>query len=52
MIGSLILKKSWFKPWKTMGHSLFYICWLPLRWLQFGQVAYGVASMDIRLWIF
>lgn len=30
MIGSLILKKSWFKPWKTIGHSLFYICWLPI----------------------
>ena len=30
VIGTLILKKSWFKPWKTFGHSLFYICWLPI----------------------
>jgi len=28
--GTLILKKSWFKPWKTLGHSLFFICWLPI----------------------
>jgi len=30
VIGTLILKKSWFKPWKTLGHSLFFICWLPI----------------------
>lgn len=30
MFGTLILKKSWFKPWKTLGHSLFFICWLPI----------------------
>lgn len=30
VFGSLILKKSWFKPWKTIGHSLFFICWLPI----------------------
>ncbi|WP_417431826.1 DNA translocase FtsK 4TM domain-containing protein [Halpernia sp.] len=28
--GFLILKKHYFKPWKTFGHSLFFICWLPI----------------------
>ena len=30
VFGTLILKKNWFKPWKTLGHSLFFICWLPI----------------------
>ena len=30
VFGSLILKKNYFKPWKTLGHSLFFICWLPI----------------------
>ncbi len=30
MIGTLVLKKKYFKPWKTIGHSLFFICWLPI----------------------
>lgn len=30
VFGTLILKKKWFKPWKTLGHSLFFICWLPI----------------------
>lgn len=30
VVGTLILKKSYFKPWKTIGHSLFFICWLPI----------------------
>ncbi|QDP84098.1 DNA translocase FtsK [Chryseobacterium sp. SNU WT5] len=28
--GLMILKKNYFKPWKTIGHSLFFICWLPI----------------------
>jgi S-DNA-T family DNA segregation ATPase FtsK/SpoIIIE len=28
--GLLIMKKNYFKPWKTFGHSLFFICWLPI----------------------
>lgn len=28
--GMIILKKNYFKPWKTIGHSLFFICWLPI----------------------
>lgn len=28
--GLMILKKNYFKPWKTIGHSLFYLCWLPI----------------------
>ena len=30
VFGLLILKKTYFKPWKTIGHSLFFICWLPI----------------------
>ena len=30
VFGTLILKKTYFKPWKTLGHSLFFICWLPI----------------------
>lgn len=30
VVGTLILKKKIFKPWKTFGHSLFFICWLPI----------------------
>lgn len=30
VIGLMILKKNYFKPWKTIGHSLFFICWLPI----------------------
>ncbi len=30
VLGLMILKKHYFKPWKTIGHSLFFICWLPI----------------------
>ncbi len=30
VLGLLILKKNYFKPWKTFGHTLFFICWLPI----------------------
>lgn len=30
VVGMLIFKKNYFKPWKTIGHSLFFICWLPI----------------------
>lgn len=30
VVGLFILKKNYFKPWKTVGHSLFFICWLPI----------------------
>ncbi len=30
VLGMLILKKRIVKPWKTVGHSLFFICWLPI----------------------
>ncbi|MCP1250774.1 MULTISPECIES: FtsK/SpoIIIE family DNA translocase [Elizabethkingia] len=30
VFGTLILKKNYFKPWKTISHSLFFICWLPI----------------------
>ncbi|MCS3529115.1 DNA translocase FtsK [Chryseobacterium sp. JUb7] len=30
VFGTVILKKRTFKPWMTVGHSLFFICWLPI----------------------
>ncbi|AZI67959.1 DNA translocase FtsK [Kaistella daneshvariae] len=36
--GLIILKKNYFKPWKTIGHSLFFICWLPIF---FGAITKG-----------
>lgn len=38
VFGTLILKKRMFKPWKTVGHSLFFICWLPVL---FGAITKG-----------
>ena len=30
VLGFQILKKPYFKLWKTLSHSLFFICWLPI----------------------
>lgn len=30
VLGFQILKKPYFKIWKTLSHSLFFICWLPI----------------------
>ena len=30
VLGFQILKKNYFKLWKTISHSLFFICWLPI----------------------
>lgn len=38
VFGTMILKKKIFKPWKTVGHSLFFICWLPVL---FGAITKG-----------
>jgi len=38
VFGTLIFKKSYFKPWKTISHSLFFICWTPIF---FGAVTGG-----------
>ena len=43
VVGMLILKKRYFKPWKTIGHSLFFICWLPIF---FGAVTQGVGTLS------
>lgn len=43
VVGMLILKKKYFKPWKTIGHSLFFICWLPIF---FGAVTQGVGTLS------
>lgn len=38
VFGTLIFKKNYFKPWKTISHSLFFICWIPIF---FGAVTNG-----------
>ncbi|MBV6878659.1 DNA translocase FtsK 4TM domain-containing protein [Epilithonimonas ginsengisoli] len=38
VFGTLIFKKNYFKPWKTISHSLFFICWTPIF---FGAVTGG-----------
>lgn len=38
VFGTLILKKSYFKPWKTISHSVFFICWIPIF---FGAITGG-----------
>lgn len=38
VFGTLIFKKNYFKPWKTISHSLFFICWTPIF---FGVVTNG-----------
>jgi S-DNA-T family DNA segregation ATPase FtsK/SpoIIIE len=43
VFGTLILKKKMFKPWKTVGHSLFFICWLPVL---FGAITKGQGVMS------
>lgn len=43
VIGTFILKKKYFKPWKTIGHSLFFICWLPIL---FGAITQGVGTLS------
>lgn len=43
VFGLLILKKKYFKPWKTIGHSLFFICWMPIL---FGAVTQGAGTLS------
>ncbi|RST28757.1 FtsK/SpoIIIE family DNA translocase [Chryseobacterium lacus] len=43
VFGLLILKKKYFKPWKTIGHSLFFICWLPVF---LGAVTQGSGTLS------
>lgn len=38
VFGTMILKKKIFKFWMTFGHSLFFICWLPIL---FGAITKG-----------
>ncbi|MCU7613650.1 DNA translocase FtsK [Chryseobacterium sp. GMJ5] len=44
VFGTMILKKKMFKPWKTFGHSLFFICWLPIL---FGAVTKGKGNAGV-----
>lgn len=30
VLGTIILKKKYFKPWKTLSHSIFFLCWVPI----------------------
>ena len=43
VFGTLLLKKKYFKPWKTIGHSLFFICWLPIL---FGAITKGEGTLS------
>lgn len=43
VFGLLILKKKYFKPWKTIGHSLFFICWLPIA---IGAITMGEGTLS------
>lgn len=43
VFGTLLLKKKYFKPWKTIGHSLFFICWLPIF---FGAITNGEGTLS------
>lgn len=43
MLGSIILKKKYFKPWKTFGHSLFFLCWIPIL---FGAITKGKGTLS------
>ena len=43
VFGTLIFKKTYFKPWKTISHSLFFICWIPIF---FGAVTGGEGVMS------
>lgn len=38
VFGFVVLKKKYFKLWKTLSHSLFFICWLPVL---FGAITGG-----------
>ncbi len=44
VFGTMILKKKIFKPWMTFGHSLFFICWLPIF---FGAVTKGQGNAGV-----
>jgi len=44
VFGTMILKKKMFKPWMTFGHSLFFICWLPIF---FGAVTKGQGNAGV-----
>lgn len=44
VLGTMILKKKIFKPWKTFGHSLFFICWLPIL---FGAITKGHGNAGV-----
>jgi len=43
VFGTLILKKKYFKPWKTISHSLFFICWIPIF---FGAITGGAGVLS------
>jgi S-DNA-T family DNA segregation ATPase FtsK/SpoIIIE len=44
VFGTMILKKKIFKPWMTFGHSLFFICWLPIF---FGAITKGQGNAGV-----
>nr|WP_314490775.1 DNA translocase FtsK [uncultured Chryseobacterium sp.] len=44
VFGTMILKKKIFKTWMTFGHSLFFICWLPIL---FGAITKGQGNAGV-----
>lgn len=43
VFGFQILKKPYFKIWKTISHSLFFICWLPIF---MGAITKGAGTLS------
>lgn len=43
VFGFQILKKPYFKIWKTVSHSLFFICWLPIF---MGAITKGAGTLS------
>lgn len=43
MLSTIILKKKYFKPWKTFGHSLFFMCWTPI---MLGAITKGEGTLS------
>lgn len=43
MFATIIFKKKYFKPWKTLGHSLFFMCWTPIA---LGAITKGEGTLS------
>lgn len=43
VVGLLVLRRGFRKPWKVIGHLLFFICWLPIF---FGAITKGNGTLS------